>query len=69
MYNVKFKTEIIEFLAFITWAIITKNNLWYTKIAEYVLQGIRTSFLLSQFNYLITGNLENRSTTTKYVLS
>ena len=70
MVNLKPCTEIVKFLAFITWVIIT----------EYMVSGMpkslntsfktsRTNFVLSPHNCLTTGNLENKSTTTIYVKS
>ena len=44
MIDFKSQTEIVEFLAFITWAIITCNNPWNFKIAKYAFQGIQNQF-------------------------
>ena len=40
MKNVKFSTEVLKLLAFVTLAIITSYGLWNTKITEYVFKGI-----------------------------
>ena len=65
----EFHTKLAEFLASVTWSIVTNNRLRNAKSQHISFMASKATHVLSPASFLITGKRKNKSITRMYVLS